>query len=140
MSTVAAARIIETQLATSWGATTPIAWPNVPFTPPSTGEWIKIDFLWGTGAVVAKRAVGFIGLSSVAGVLQISIFGPKGSGDGSLQSLAETTRLIWTRTRYTDFSNADVWFGVPSGPVSIFDEAWRALVVSAPFRVYTFSP
>lgn len=121
-----AARVtIETQIAAAF-PTTSIAWPNIPFTAPD-GQWLKVDFLWGNGTITTKGASG---LNFVTGVLQLAVFEPKDLGDGSLDTLAETARALFNRVRITD-----IWFGAASGPVRLYEESWRSLVVSIPFRV-----
>ncbi len=139
MTPDAAADAIETALASAWGATTLVAWPNVPFTPPATGSWLKVDFIWGNGAVLTKTVPAVGGINSVTGVLQLAVFGPKDSGDGSISALAETARAIFNRKRLAS-PNDDVWFGAVSAPVALFEESWRSLVVSAPFRVLETVP
>jgi hypothetical protein len=134
MTPAAAARAIEAAVLTAWGTTTPIAWPNVPFTPPttSTAKWLKVDFVWGSGAVATKGLTG--GLNRVTAFLQLTVFGPKGQGDGTLYTLAETARALFNRRRLAT-PYRDICFGATSGPTPIFDESWRALVITAPFQV-----
>lgn len=138
MTPDAAADVIETAIAAA--AIVPSAnvrWPNVPFTPPATGSWLKVDFIWGNGAVLTKGTAN--GVNSVTGVLQLALFGPKDSGDGVLSALAETARAVFNRKRLAS-PNEDVMFGAVSAPVSVFEESWRSLIVSAPFRVYETVP
>jgi uncharacterized protein DUF4128 len=129
MSPASASRAIEGAIATAWGATTTIAWPNVAFTPPTTGSWLKVDFLWGNGQVLTKD-----GRASIVGIVQFGLFGPKDLGDGALDGLAETARAIFNQRRLAS-PNLDIMFGSVSGPVRLFEESWRQLVVSAPFRI-----
>jgi hypothetical protein len=132
--TPAAARAaVEQAIYSAWGSTTTIAWPNVAFTPPSgSAKWLKVDWIWGNGNVQTKGVTG--GRNVVTGVLQLAIYGPKDQGDGALDILAETARAIFNRKRLAS-PNADVMFGAASGPVRLFEESWRSLVVSVPFRV-----
>ena len=136
MSPDAAQDVIEQRIESQWGATTPIAWPNVPFTPPATASWLKVDFIWGAGSVMTKGAGG---LNAVTGVLQLAIFSPKDTGDGASDTLAETARAMVNRFRFAS-PNADVMFGAVSGPVKQFEESWRSVIVSAPFRVHEAVP
>lgn len=130
MTPDAAADAIETAIGIAWGTTTPVAWANVPFTPPTTGSWLKVDLIWGNGFVITKD-----GRNVVIGVLQLGIFGPKDGGDGALSALAETARAIFNRKRLAN-PNADVVFDAMSGPHAAFEESWRSLILSAPFQVY----
>lgn len=139
MTPDAAADAIETAVATAWGATTPISWANVPFTTPDTGSWLKVDFIWGGNSVLTKTVPSVGGINSVVGIVQLAVFGPKDQGDGALSALAETARAIFNRKRLAS-PNDDVMFGAVSAPVALFEESWRSLVVSAPFRVYEVVP
>lgn len=137
MTPDAAADAIETALAAAWGTTTPVAYPNVIFQPPTTGSWLKVDFIWGNGAILTKGTAN--GMNTVTGVLQLALFGPKDAGDGALSALAETARAIFNRKRLPS-PNTDVMFGAVSAPVTLYEESWRSLVVSAPFRVLETVP
>ena len=133
MTPSAAAAAIETAIASAL-PTTAIAWPNIPFTPPATGSWLKVDFIWGNGQVLTKD-----GLGSVTGILQLAMFGPKDVGDGVLDTSAEAARAIFNQIRLAS-PNRDVMFGAVSGPVKLFEESWRSVVVSAPFQVQETIP
>ena len=109
-----------------------MSYPNRPFNPPATGNWLKVDFIWGNASVMTKGVT--FGLNSVVGILQLAVFGPKDKGDGPLMTLAEAARAIVNRRRFAS-PNADIMFGAASGPRSLFEESWRSLVVSAPFQV-----
>ena len=136
MTPAAANLAIKGAIHTAWvaGPNTPIAFPNVPFTPPAApAKWLRVDLLWGNGAHVTKGVTG--GRSATAGVVQLAVFGPKDQGDGGLDTLAQTARALFNRKRLTSPSE-DVVFGPASGPVRQFEESWRSLVVSFPFQVY----
>lgn len=128
MTPAAAASIIETAINAAWTSTA-IAWANVPFTPPAAGNWLKVDFIWGAGTIWTKD-----GVAAVTGILQLAVFGPKDTGDGALDTAAESARAIFNQVRLAS-PNQDVMFGAVSGPVKRFEESWRSVVVSAPFRV-----
>jgi Bacteriophage related domain of unknown function len=136
VSPAAARAVIEQRIESQWGATTVIAWPNVPFTPPATASWLKVDFIWGQGSVMTKGAGG---LDLVTGVLQLAIFSPKDTGDGASDALAESARAMVNRFRFGS-PNESVMFGAASGPVKQFEESWRSVIVSAPFRVHEAVP
>lgn len=130
-----AARVIEATIAARWavGPNTPIAWPNLVFTPPATGPWLKVDLVWGNGAITTKE------LHRVTGLVQLTVFGPKGAGDGAFYAMVESARSLFNRQRLPS-PNRELMFGATSGPVAIFDESWRALAVSAPFTCQDYVP
>lgn len=134
MTPTDAVHVIEQYVETTWAGATVVAWPNIPFTPPATANWLKLDFVWGTGAMETKD-----GRSIVTGLLQLGIFGPKDTGDGALLTLAQTARAMVNRKRFAS-PNQDVAFGAVSGPRPLFEESWRMLVVSAPFQVFESVP
>lgn len=134
MTPAAARAAVEGALNTAWGATTTISWPNIPFTPPaSPAKWLKVDWIFGNTSQETKGVTG--GRNAVVGILQLAIFGPKDTGDGALDTLAETARAMFNRKRLAS-PNEDVIFGAASGPVRRFEESWRSLVISFPVQVY----
>lgn len=137
MTPDAAMDVIEQFVETGWAAATVIAWPNVPFTPPASANWLKVDFVWGQGNVLTKGAAN--GINAVVGILQLALFGPKDGGDGALSALAETARGLVNRKRLAS-PNESVMFGAVSGPVGRYEESWRSLVLSAPFQVHETVP
>jgi hypothetical protein len=75
------------RLKTEWDDTTPIAWPNVDFTPPATA-WIRPTLL---ASDAARREMGATGTRTFRhhGLLLVQVFTPEGSGDGSARTYAE---------------------------------------------------
>lgn len=134
MSAASTMRIIEQEVEAKWGSTTPIAYPNVAFTPPTTGSWLKLDFVWGTGTLVTKDS-----WNRTTGLLQLAVFSPKGNGNGAGAALAEQTRAIFNRRRLASPFRS-VMFGASSGPVTRFEESWCSFVVTVPFQVEEFAP
>lgn len=134
MTPAAAARAIEVAVAAGLGTSLTISWPGVAFSPPSTSaKWWKVDILWSpNGEVQTKGVTG--GTNTTRGIVQLMILGPKDQGDGPLYTLADTARTIFNRKRLPS-PNTDVMFGAAGAPVPLFEESWRALAVSIPFRV-----
>lgn len=124
MTPASARETIEEAIEAAW-TDTPIAWPDYPFTPPTTGMWLKVDFLWGQGTIFTKDDY-----NQVIGVLQLSVVAPKGTSDGPLLVQTEEARTLVNREEILDIS-----FGAASGPVLLYEESWRQAVVSIPFRV-----
>lgn len=134
--TPAAARGVIEPLVATWATAqnVTVAYPNRPFTPPASPlKWAKLDYIWGNGTIRTKGVTN--GRNSVTGIVQLAVYGPKDTGDGALDSLAETARVVFNRKRLAS-PNQDVMFGAASGPVRLFEESWRSLVVSVPFQVW----
>lgn len=126
MSTPAeAVQVIEGAILAAVADDSLISWPNVPFTPPTSGPWVKVDTIWGAATVWTKD-----GLNASQGIAQIGIYAPRDSGDGTLYPQAEAVRNIFDRLRVND-----VLFGAANPPVALYEESWRSLVVSIPFRI-----
>lgn len=63
----------------------PIAWPNVVFTPPANQRYLRVQFV----PNVANRL--FLGSAEphqLLGLLQLSVYGSKGSGEATTRALA----------------------------------------------------
>lgn len=110
-------------------AKTPIAWPNVNFTPPS-GPWVRFNVLDGEGA---WRSIGSPGsnLAGYVGVVVIQIFVPLLSGESTARDLADAAAVIFqgkviSRIR---FSPATVQILNTS-----LADGWHQINVSIPFR------
>lgn len=133
MTPAAAVGVVQTLVKNTWTlGSTAISWPNVDFTPPASGLWLKVDWIFGAGF---ERSHGATKRHSVTAVLQLAIFAPKGSADGPLDSAAQTMRAAFNGLRMAS-PNQDVVFGAASGPVKRFEESWRSAVVSIPMQVY----
>lgn len=131
MSTPAdAVHTIEAVIESAIADDTRISWPNIPFEPPTSGPWYKVDVLWGNGTITTKD-----GLNSTTGILQLAVFDRKDAGDGDLDTQAQTVKALFNRQRM-----GEVWFGAASGPVRLNEDSWRSLVVSIPFQVLETVP
>jgi hypothetical protein len=123
----ASAVAVETAVRTAWAQDATIAWPNVPFTPPDHAKWLRVDWVWGGGFIETKGASGY---NTIVGVLQLTVFVPKDTGEGPLWTLVDTMRDAVNRK-----SLGDVRFAAPSGPVFTTEPKWRGAVITAPFTI-----
>lgn len=85
---------IRSRFNTAWGATTPIAWPNVNFTPPSGEPWVRFS--------VKTSDADEIGMNSGGtrryrheGMVAIQVFTPSNEGPGEALTLAEQVCAIF---------------------------------------------
>lgn len=110
-------------------AKTPIAWPNVSFTPPS-GPWVRFNVLDGEGA---WRSIGSPGsnLAGYVGVVMIQVFVPLLSGESTARDLADAAAAIF---------QGQVIGGVRFSPATAqilntsLADGWHQINVSIPFR------
>ena len=93
--------LIEARIESEWidGDSDPltvIAWPLVEFEPPTNAAWLKVDILFGDS--FARTVSGNNeGVNSNVGVIQLSVFAPKGQGAGALNTLTGKARDIFSR-------------------------------------------
>lgn len=110
-------------------AKTPIAWPNVNFTPPS-GAWVRFNVLDGEGA---WRSIGSPGsnIAGYVGVVMIQVFVPLLSGESTARDLADSAAAIF---------QGQVIGGIRFSPATVqilnnsLADGWHQINVSIPFR------
>lgn len=130
-SALKAAQIaILTRFKSQWADRTPVAWPNVSFTPPEEGPWVRLDIVWGDaepstmGQSGGKR-------NTIPGVVFVNVFAPIGKGRGAINAEADAARNVFNR-----FEVSGVRFNVPSGPEPVRgDPEWEQVVIRVPFSV-----
>lgn len=110
-------------------AKTPIAWPNVNFTPPS-GPWVRFNVLDGEGA---WRSIGSPGsnIAGYVGVVVIQVFVPLLSGESIARDYADAAAEIF---------QGQVISGIRFSPATVqilntsLADGWHQINVSIPFR------
>lgn len=129
MASALAASVIAVQTAvqTAWAQNATIAWPDRPFTPPNNAKWLRVDWLWGNGFIEHKGAASG---NTIVGVLQLTIFTPKDTGEGARLTLVDTMRSAVNRKTI-----GDICFSAPSGPTFTTEPKWRGAIISAPFTI-----
>ena len=114
-------------------AKTPIAWPNVNFTPPS-GPWVRFNVLDGEGT---WRSIGSPGsnVAGYVGVVVIQIFVPLLSGESTARDLADAAAAIF-QGQVID----GIRLAVPTIQVlnTSLADGWHQINVSVPFRRNVF--
>jgi hypothetical protein len=104
-----------------------VAWGNVALQAPDTEQWLRVDILWGDAFVETIESTAS---NRLYGLVQLTLFGPKGEGYGDMLTNIDTARDILNR-----WSGSGVRFGASSPPVQVEDEQYAALMVSTPFNV-----
>lgn len=131
-STVDTRAVIEPLIETAWtslGYTADtIEWPNVHFTKPGNGLWIRVSYTDQTsqpstygGGVVQNEALC---------VLQLQIFAPKNIGAGVMHAAADKFRSTFERQSFGD----GLRFRAAQGPSRIDDTVWAGVLLSLPFE------
>ena len=131
-STVDTRSTIEPIIETAWLAlgysTDTIEWPNVHFTKPGNGPWIRVSYTdqssdpsdWGSGVVH----------NTTVCVMQIQIFAPKNMGAGVMYAAVDEFRATFERQ---SFGNG-IRFRGAQGPSRIDDAVWAGVLLSIPFE------
>jgi len=110
-------------------AKTPIAWPNVNFTPPS-GPWVRFNVLDGEGA---WRSIGSPGsnIAGYVGVVVIQVFTPLMTGESTARDFADSAAAIF---------QGQVIGGIRFSPATVqilnssLADGWHQINVSIPFK------
>ena len=77
----------------------PIAFENADFEPPEQGAWLSAHYLPVSNSSLMKDE---FGLDEFAGIYQVSIYMPSGSGSGEAQRTADTIIQWFKHGRYVD--------------------------------------
>ena len=109
-------------------AKTPIAWPNVNFTPPS-GAWVRFNVLDGEGS---WRSIGSPGsnLAGYVGVVVIQVFVPLLSGESTARDYADDAAEIFQGQVISGIRFSLATFSLSN---SVAND-WYQMNVSIPFR------
>ena len=130
---------IESTFATAWGATTPIAYDNVEFTPPSSSAYVKLE-VWDGPSSKASIGAGNQ-LRRTIGTAFFTIYTPMGLGSKPARTYADQIVTIFRDLQIGGlvFEEGDISrIGekyYPSGGTSVNGTGqWYELMVAIPFR------
>lgn len=111
---------IEGRIATEFAEfpTLPVAYQNVPFSPPNNTSWIQTNIIWGDSAYMtilttSARGTGE-GFDRRNGTLVFNIFTPRGQGPGAGLTIAQRCINLFTRLQLENIK-----FDPANGPRSI---------------------
>jgi len=119
---------IEPHVASEWGETTVIAWPNAPFTPPEDEAWIQIAILPG---MAAAATLGPGGSNQLIGLVHVNVFVPKAGGSADAWELVDQVRDLFNRRTI-----GNIRFRAPYPAPAMTDGDWMQIPVLCPFVVY----
>ena len=131
---------IEGRLATEFATSPaiPIAYPNVPFTPPNNTSWIQTNILWGDSAYLtilttSARGTGG-GFDRRNGTLVLNVFTPKGLGPAAGLTIAQRAINLFSRLQLNNIK-----FDAANGPRTIepsSPEGYYQAQVAITFEAY----
>lgn len=111
---------IEGRIATEFAAAPaiPVAYQNVPYTPPNNSSWIQTNILWGDSAYLtilttSTRGSGG-GFDRRNGTLVLNIFTPKGQGPAANLTIAQRAINLFSRLKLDNIT-----FDAANGPRTI---------------------
>jgi len=113
---------LETRFNTNW-TTTPIAWGNADFNPPSNSEWVRFNIINGSSGY---RAIN--NLKRHNGLITVQIFAPINSGTHTIRGYADTISAIFDGESFND-----VVCDVASIATIGTDSAWHQINVTIPY-------
>lgn len=128
MSYADEAAAIRSRFNTEWAAATPVAMPNVAFTPPNDASWVRLTILT-AGAEEAALSSGGTQRYRHDGTISVQVFVPANSGDGVARTLAEQACAIF---------RGETFSGVRCGAPFVTEagndgNGWYSLVVWVPY-------
>lgn len=129
MSYATEANAIRSRFSAAWGTTTPVAWPNVSFTPPSGEPWVRLEIL---PAGSDQETMGAPGAATFwyDGLVSVQVFTPSNEGDGEARTLAEQVCAI-----FRSVQAAGIIYDTPWITTSGNDGAgWYQLTTWCPYR------
>jgi hypothetical protein len=128
MSFATEAATIRSRFNTEWASTTPIAWPNVSFTPPSGEPWVRLEIL-PSGA--DQTTLGASGNRTFRhdGLVTVQVFVPGNEGDGEARTLAEQAAAV-----FRGVTVSGIRFGAPyTTTIGTDDAGWYGVVAWCPY-------
>lgn len=106
---------IEGRIATQMAASPvyPVAYQNVPFTPPNNAPWVQVSIRFGDNnyATLLGPSTGF---NRQTGTLVINIFTPQGQGAAANYTIAERLKDLFDRVKLSS-----IIFDAASGPAQV---------------------
>lgn len=91
----------------------PVAYQNIPFTPPNNAPWVQVSIRFGDNnyATLLGPSTGF---NRQTGTLVINIFTPQGQGAATNYTIAERLKDLFDRVKLSS-----IIFDAASGPVQV---------------------
>ena len=120
---------LDTKLATVSG--TPVAFPNIPYTPQATTTYLRASFL---PAETVQAALGASGKDETNGICQIDVVTPRGSGR---PQLIDTVADLFKRGTVLTYNSIKVRVRSVSMAPAILDDEWYFVPISVNFQSYT---
>lgn len=127
---------IRLRFETVWAALTPAQMPNVKFTIPTSGSWVRLNIV-DSGADRASMGDPGNNIERNLGQVTVQVFAPSGDGEGEANELADAVRDIF---RDWQDSASGLRFRVPPYARQIGAEGkWYQVNVVAPFEFDDFN-
>jgi hypothetical protein len=100
---------IATQMAVS--PAYPVAYGNVPFTPPNNTPWVQAQLRFGDNTYATLLPTGSVGYNRQTGTLTLNVFTPIGNGAAANYTIAERLKDLFDRQTVSG-----IIFDAASGP------------------------
>lgn len=119
---------VASRLATNW-TTTPIAYENRDFTPPTSGGWVELTVLGNTGQTRGMAGNGTNITVQDTGIIALTIYTPAGSGTAVGKGYADTLAALFEHELFSGvitYTATLTTRGVVNG--------WHQLSLTIPYR------
>lgn len=128
MSTLIENNELRTRFNTVWASRTPVAWPNIPFTPPSPqSEWCRFSIVEGESRQTTFGAT--TNNFRTPGTLFVQLFDKPGAGDADILQRADEVAGI-----FRNWCGTNVRCRVPTiRAIGDTSDGWYQVNVSVPF-------
>lgn len=126
MSFEALTRVIETRFNSNY-TSTPVAYENVPFTPPKGLPWVRLTVI--NGESVTQGITGSTPLVRDTGLIAITVFVPENSGTQAAKALVDVAKTVYEHTPFSGI----VALTASVAPAGNFD-GWHQTNITIPFR------
>jgi hypothetical protein len=108
---------------------TPIAWPNVAFTPPVASSWVRFNILPSGSNLMTVGAPGN-NLTRYSGIVVVQIFTPLNTDDSALLAYADKVLAIFRNYHTTTIRFGSIYSVKTSNSE---EDGWNQINVMAPF-------
>jgi len=92
----------------------PVAYGNVPFTPPNNTPWVQAQLRFGDNTYATLLPTGSVGYNRQTGTVTLNVFTPIGNGAAANYTIAERLKDLFDRQTVSG-----IIFDAASGPAQV---------------------
>jgi len=120
------------------GLSQPVAWPNVTFTPPSSGGYLRANIL---PATTLRAGIPPDSPNRHTGLFQVSVFWPEGQGEIAPSEIAGQIIAAFKHGTSIQIGNSQLRINdAPYRNPAIQEPGWYSIPVRIPYVIYADNP